>query len=288
MKDLNYELKALCHRNHDGSFATQANRQHILNQIADDLHQLGFRHLQVISLKTKHVEKLIEHWQKDDISVGTIKNRMAALRWWAEKIGKPGIVRKSNQAYGIPERIYVTNADKSRELSDGDLSQITDERVRASLELQAAFGLRREESIKFIPSWADRGDKIALKGSWCKNGRPREIVIRTSEQRALLDRLKTDYCNQSLIPPDKTYVQQLNRFIYQCRKAGIQRVHGHRHRYAQNRYEEITGWQCPAAGGIPSNQLTPEQKEKDRTARLLISNELGHERESITAQYLGR
>ena len=288
MKDLNYELKALCHRNHDGSFATQTNRRHILNQIADDLHQLGFRHLQVISLKPKHVEKLIEHWQKDDISIGTIKNRMAALRWWAEKIGKPGIVRKSNQAYGIPERIYVTNVDKSRELSDGDLSQITDERVRASLELQAAFGLRREESIKFIPSWADRGDKIALKGSWCKNGRPREIVIRTPGQRALIDRLKTNYGNQSLIPPDKTYVQQLNRFVYQCRKAGIQRVHGHRHRYAQNRYEEITGWQCPAAGGIPSNQLTPEQKEKDRTARLLISNELGHERESITAQYLGR
>ena len=232
MKDLNYELKALCHRNHDGSFATQANRQHILNQIADDLHQLGFRHLQVISLKPKHVEKLIEHWQKDDISVGTIKNRMAALRWWAEKIGKPGIVRKSNQAYGIPERIYVTNTDKSRELSDGDLSQITDERVRASLELQAAFGLRREESIKFIPSWADRGDKIALKGSWCKNGRPREIVIRTPGQRALIDRLKTDYGNQSLIPSDKTYVQQLNRFVYQCRKAGIQRVHGHRHHYA--------------------------------------------------------
>ena len=29
-----------------------------------------------------------------------------------------------------------------------------------SLRLQAAFGLRREESIKLRPEWADRGDVL--------------------------------------------------------------------------------------------------------------------------------
>jgi hypothetical protein len=32
-----------------------------------------------------------------------------------------------------------------------------------SLELQRAFGLRREEAIKLNPSYADRGDRLALK-----------------------------------------------------------------------------------------------------------------------------
>ena len=32
-----------------------------------------------------------------------------------------------------------------------------------SLRLQAAFGLRRGESIKIRPEWADRGDRLALK-----------------------------------------------------------------------------------------------------------------------------
>ena len=35
-------------------------------------------------------------------------------------------------------------------------------------------------------------------------------------------------------------------------------------------------------------ELTPGQKAADRAARLQISSELGHEREQITAVYLGR
>jgi hypothetical protein len=57
MRDLNYDLKQLCQRNRDGSFATQADREHILDLIADQLHEMGFRHMNAHSLKPKHVEK---------------------------------------------------------------------------------------------------------------------------------------------------------------------------------------------------------------------------------------
>lgn len=40
-----------------------------------------------------------------------------------------------------------------------------------SLRLQAADGLRREESIKVRPDWADRGDVLRLKASWTKAGK---------------------------------------------------------------------------------------------------------------------
>ena len=57
------------------------------------------------------------------------------------------------------------------------MDKVNDPYVRMSLALQAAFGLRREEAIKFQPHYADRGDHIALKGSWTKGARERTVSI---------------------------------------------------------------------------------------------------------------
>ena len=92
----------------------------------------------------------------------------------------------------------------------------------------------------------------------------------------------------SLIPADMSYWDQLNRFKAQTARAGIDRVHGLRHHYAQARYADSTGWKAPAAGGPTSKQLSADQKVIDRQARLTLSRELGHEREQITAVYVGR
>ena len=213
---------------------------------------------------------------------------MSTLRWWAEKSGKATVVAKSNDVYGIAERRYITNFSKARQLTSGDLAQVADPYTRMSLRLQAALGLRREESLKIRPGWADRGDILRLKDSWTKGGRDREIPIRNAEQRQVLDEAKRLAGKGSLIPADRTYVEQLRRFEYQCDRAGIHRVHGHRHQYAQERYRELTGWSAPTVGGPHSRKLTREQKTIDRDARLTISNELGHEREQVTAVYLGR
>jgi len=288
MRDLNFELKQLCQRNRDGSYATQYARERILTMIANQLHDMGFRNMQVGSLKPKHVEALVERWKAESLSAGTIKNRMTELRWWAEKIAKQNVIAKDNDHYGIAHRKYVTNVSRSRELSVGDLARITDPCTALSLKLQAAFGLRREESIKIRPEWVDGGDRLLLKASWTKGGRAREIPIRNAYQRQVLEEAKRFAGAGSLIPKTSTYVQQLQRFKAQCMAAGIQHVHGHRHQYAQERYRELTGSMCPAQGGPTSKQLTPDQKAVDRDARFAISAELGHFREQVTAIYLGR
>ncbi|MBI1395132.1 MAG: integrase [Betaproteobacteria bacterium] len=287
MRDLNYQLKQLCARNRDGSFATRHDRERLLDLIAHQLHELGFRHMQTSSLKPRHVERLVERWRGEGLGAGTIKNRMAALRWWAEKIGKPGVVASRNDHYGIAERTFVTNCSKAREISESVLARVGDPWTAMSLRLQAAFGLRRSESIKIQPSWADRGDVLVLKGSWTKGGREREVPIRAGGQRALLDEAKRLAAGGSLIPREMTYVQQLRRFEHQCARAGIHQVHGHRHHYAQSRYLALTGWPAPAAGGPTSKQLTAEQKVVDRAARLQISAELGHGRLQVVAIYCG-
>lgn len=289
MRDLNYALKQLCLRNRDGSYGTQAEREYMLNLIANQLQEMGFRHMGARSLKPKHVEKLVERWLRERRSVATIKNRMSALRWWAQKVGKENVLARSNNAYAIANRVYVTNVSKARELDNEKLNRLREQGICISLRLQAAFGLRREESIKIIPAWADRGSLLALKASWTKGGRARAVPIRTEEQRQLLEEAKALAKGRSLVAPGyATYRAYLAHFRAECARAGFRGFHGHRHGYAQARYQELTGWACPARGGPRSNELTPEQRTLDGEARLKISRELGHNREQITAVYLGR
>jgi len=288
MKDLNFELKKLCQRNRDGSYATRHARERILTLVANQLHELGFKGMQAISLKPKHVSALVERWIAESLAVGTIKVRMSVLRWWAEKVNKQNVIARDNQHYGIPNRQNVTNISRARSLTAADVSKVSDPYSLLSLKLQAAFGLRREESLKIQPHWADGGDHLKLKASWTKGGRAREIPIRNEQQRTVLDQAKQLAGKGSLVPPDMTYKQQLERFKSQCQAAGIRHVHGHRHQYAQDRYRELTGWLCPAQGGPASRQLTAEQRNLDHDVRLVISEELGHERLSVVAVYLGR
>ena len=283
MRDLNYQLKQLCQRNRDGSHATRRDREYVLDRIANQLHEMGYRHMAAASLRPKHVERLVERWQAEGLSVGTIKNRMAELRWWAEKIGRQNVVARDNVHYGIGRRRHVTGISKARELTSGDLARISDPYTAMSLRLQAAFGLRRGESIKIRPQWADRGDRLVLKDTWTKGSQAREIPIRNDDQRQVLNEAKALAGGGSLIPADLSYVLQLRRYEHQCIAAGVHRTHGHRHQYAQVRYRELTGWAAPAVGGPRSRELSSDQRELDQEARLTISEELGHEREKITA-----
>ncbi|MEQ9562875.1 MAG: integrase domain-containing protein [Woeseiaceae bacterium] len=288
MRGLNHQLKQLCRHNREGSFGTQAQRERQLTRVANQLHELGFRGMNDHSLKPKHVEALIEHWLKTEVATGTIKNRMSAIRWWARKVNRQNVVARSNEHYGIPNRQFVSNRTKAKSVLEADLAKVRDEHVRMSLALQQAFGLRREEAIKFMPGYADRGDHLLLKASWTKGGKERTVPIRTAEQRELLDRAHRLAGRGSLIPGSRSYIKQLRIYEGQTLRAGLSKLHGLRHAYAQQRYEELTGWKAPAAGGPSTKALTAEQKIQDREVRLTISHELGHEREQITAVYLGR
>ena len=83
VRDLNYDLKRLQAAHDDGSHGTRTARSYALAQIADTLHELGFKDLRVTGLKRKHVAALVKEWKRQGRSVGTMKNRMAHVRWWA-------------------------------------------------------------------------------------------------------------------------------------------------------------------------------------------------------------
>jgi len=288
MPSLRYELKGLCTRNREGSYSTQQNRLRVLLQIEKQLKEMGYKQMRLSSLKPKHAECLVNRWQAEKLSISAIKNRLSHLRWWAGKIGKAGMLPADNAAYGIPSRQFVSKTNKAQILYQDKLDAIPHNYVKMSLKLQAAFGLRREESIKFQPSYADRGDKLVLKGSWTKGGRPRDIPIVTDNQRQVLQEAHQLAGKGSLIPTERSYVQQLKIYERHTSRAGLHKLHGLRHTYAQQRYLELAGWASPLAGGPNRKELTSEQKIIDNKARLQIAHELGHRRIQITSIYCGQ
>ena len=225
MRDLNFDLKRLQQAHDDGSHGTRTARSYALAQMADLLHELGFKGLMATGLRRKHAVALVKEWKRQGRSIGTMKNRTAHLRWWATRIGRPGVV-PSNGELGIANRQYVTNEDKSIVLDPEKLAVVKDSHVVMALRLEAAFGLRREEAIKFTPARDDWGDRVRLKGSTTKGGRPREVPVRNEAQRRLLDEARRRVGSGALIPSDRNYRQQLKVYESQTREAGLYRMHG--------------------------------------------------------------
>ena len=286
MRQLNFDLKTLLAENPERGFVTRRDRAFILDQAADLLHELGFRRLRATGLRRKHANALVREWRRQGLSIGTVKNRMAALRWWAKRIGRPGVVG-TNTEHGIGNRTHVTNEDRSRRLDADRLERVTDAHVRMSLRLQDAFGLRREEAIKFMPTYADRGDRVAIKATWAKGGRAREIPIRNERQREVLDAARRLAGAGAMIAGGRNYQGQRKVYEKQTAAAGLERMHGLRHAYAMDRYRELTGWKASAAGGPRQRSMSPAMRRIDRSARQCIARELGHDRIGVVSQYCG-
>jgi integrase len=260
----------------------------MLKQMAATLKQGGFKLPSARSIKSKHIDFLLERWREGEVSDRTILNRLAVLRWWTEVVDKKSVMARTNESYGVTQAATEGKA-RAVELAPEQLQFISCPRIQASLELQALFGLRREEAIKLQPGIALQADNptiIKLKASWTKGGRPREVPITNDSQRDLLARIAALVGAGSLIPEGKTYVAQLEAYKYQTRRIGLRNPHGLRHAYAQRRYRELAGWEPPIKGGaVPA---TADARHVDATVRLQISRELGHNRIAITDVYLGK
>lgn len=275
----------MCLRNADGSRTTQAQRFAGLQMIANDLRAIGYRLPGAHCLKPKHVAALVASWKGRGLSDATIKNRMSWVRWWADKTRKPGLVSRDNAALGLARKLVFKG--RRAEATTKERRGVLPERMQLAIRLQMAFGLRLEESLKFRVAWADRGNAITLKGSWCKGGRERTIPITHDRQRALLDDLHRVCGDEAIIPSAASYKIFRKAFERAALEAGISNMHKHRHWYACWRYRTLTGLKPPAEGGPSHNLLRLAERTRLDGARLQISHELGHGRVEVTDAYLG-
>jgi hypothetical protein len=152
----------------EGSPGAQSERYHKLLQFAADINQLGFSLKHIQGLKEKHIRAVVSQWQQQKLTNATIKNRMSAIRYLAEKISKPSIV-PSNANLNIGARCYVPKTNRA--FVNPDFSKVTDPHIYISMQLQRVFGLRREESLKIKPHMAIQNNMLVLQPTWCKGGR---------------------------------------------------------------------------------------------------------------------
>lgn len=92
MDDLTYHLIALCKSQREVPVTTRANRIRVLKLLGRQLRQAGFRHMQVKSLRDKHVRALLQRWYSEGLSLRTIEKRVKQLQWWEEQIGKANLL----------------------------------------------------------------------------------------------------------------------------------------------------------------------------------------------------
>ncbi|HAT1956917.1 TPA: integrase [Legionella pneumophila] len=294
LKSAQYSINELVKDIKGYSFASKADMRHMLNRCIKDLHEQGYKLGHLNGLKPKHIHTLVDLWKAQGKSTATIKNYMAKLRKVGVLLDKPQLVKPGNDTYQIHRRSYAPTYNKA--IHQTDFSNCSDPLIRLSLEAQALFGLRREESIKLIISEAWQGNCLRIRPSWTKGGIGRTLNITNEEQRQWLTKaIRQIPEGQSLIPKDKTYKQHLGHYQKQIKSIGLSKCHGLRHAYAQRRYQELTrqfdshrkGLVCPIDGVLSLKKLNDRERGWDRRAREIISRELGHSRIAIVKIYLG-
>jgi integrase len=281
------------------SFETMEKRCAVLFSSFTDLRTLGYKLDDVKQLKGRHIEALTKHWLSKGLAASTMQNNLSTLRTFSTWIGKEGMVEGAAKYFqnGEASRSSINTVDKSWSANGVSLEaklaeiRLIDERVALQIELQAIFGLRVKESIMLRPHLADKGTYLAI-SIGTKGGRDRTVPIDSEKKRELLDRTKTfaGRPTASTASPELSLKQALGHYSRVLRNAGITKAaagvtsHGLRHSYANDRYQHYAGTDSPVRGG----SLAELDRELDRAARIEVSEELGHSRESVSTHYLGR
>lgn len=295
MNNLTFTLVVITKKSKSGSIKTRADRFVMVKRFGDALAS-AFPGLEAKNLKPMHVLWFVEALREGRLSdrgkppsAGTVKNQLSAVRWILARLGKPNLLPADNRSLGIAARCYLPSASRAIYISDDELRHIRriNPRFAASFFLMREFGLRLEESLKVIPCIADHASELALKGSWCKNGRPRVIPIINAAQRDALDNAHCIAGEASLVAPETPYISARRALTAFAKSFGISRVHGLRHAYAQRRFAEIAGFAPPLAGGPIRAEMTEAQRAADARGRKIVSEELGHGRPQISTVYLG-
>lgn len=300
---------AIGRANLTGSFKTQHNHKQEAHRFVDALRSLGNGVQKWGNVSNKHVAQAVEHWTAEGLSVATIKNYLSGVRALCTAYGNDRI-EPLNESFGVSNRVYVNNENKAvpedvftqavQALRDSGDSKKA--RVALMLEYQRHLGLRLEESMKFNPLRDDVGLMVYIsKGT--KGGRPRWLSQMDGDKWDILQKgRKSDFyrwTTDSIIPKEMndrawvSYVYRTVRSVGLTREAGYT-MHGLRHAYAHERFEQMTGFAPPvnfdSLADYQENALLrngPDFKYAQDRARWFISEELGHGRIEIVSQYLG-
>lgn len=178
------QVNGRCHLHRDKfvALATMKARHDIVNLFFCELKYLGYKVKSVLSLGQKHLIAVFESWDRKGLAPATIQSRISALRWFAESLGKAGMVRDGSY-YGLGDqslkRTYIAEVDKSWSAKGLNIDQILtemcllDKWVGIQARMISAFGLRLQEGVMIKPEESDFGGHLKVEQG-TKGGRVRE------------------------------------------------------------------------------------------------------------------
>jgi integrase len=280
------------------SDATSTSRAQVLKQGFLKLHEFGYKLRDPANFGNRHMQALARHWEEQKLSAGEIQRRFSVFRVFATWVGKDGMVEPAGKYLLDPacaRRSYVAREPKGWSGLGIDIEQKLaevaklDRLVALQLALQWAFGLRAREAWLLHPQLADRDTHLAV--NWgAKGGRDRTVPIDNPAQRQILEIAKrwTNQSTGSLVPDTQSLKAWKAHFYRVCQRCGIARTvgvvpHGLRHEAANAIYKSIAGVDAPVYDG----DMGSVDRERDRLARQVVAEHLGHSRPQITSAYLG-
>lgn len=281
------------------SVKTQGYRLQKLCRSFVELRENGFALQSPWSFKEKHIRFLVELWVGKKQSAGTIENKMTYFRAFAGWINKPNLIGTvtdyvNREDHGLV-RSYSAVEDKSWEGNQVDAIAIlnaiaqTDPVVAMQLKLQAAFGLRVEESFMLRPKESARRDGLLSVTRGTKGGRDR--VVPMELQASVLEEAM-QYCNTltgSTIPDGYTKNRWKNHYYDVLKRYGVTKAglgvtsHGLRHEYLQQMYKKLAGVAAPIKGTGEKADI-----KSHREAMRQVVEAAGHSRPDKANAYLAR
>lgn len=279
------------------SIKTQERRTSAICRAFVELREGGFELASPWNLRSKHVAWLVSKWVGEGQSGGTIENKLTYLRALADWMSKTGVVGTlgdyvDRREHGLV-RSYVAEADRSWAANGVNATEKieaiaqTCPRVAVQLKLQAAFGLRLEESFMLQPLRAVRDTGFLAVTRGTKGGRARNVPLEA--KMAVLEEAAR-FCNPvtgSTVPEDRTLKQWRDWYYYVMDRHGITKAglgvtsHGLRHQYLQELYEKVTGVAAPVkqVGTRPDPALHAEAMRR-------VVEAAGHSRATKANAYL--
>ena len=220
------------------------------------------------------IKQIVNHYKAAGLTDATIINYVSSLRSFLFETKRTNITA-SNGELGLKR--VIEYKDKSLKAKGIDLNEKLayfkekDVNVYVQLKISSIVGLRKEESVHAALALAKgydivKDNKLILKGSWCKNGRPREIGLSPEKVREFAE-LKQFAVNNNY-NKSRNLKQEMDHLANCIKSAGFN-MHAVRHSIAQERYAELI------ADG-----------HSEKYSKITVSQELGHNRDYITKVYL--
>lgn len=283
-----------------GKFSTRASHAERWNQFVSFLKTEGIRDARYINKQTieHYAVYLKEQVDNEDMKVAygqnllsTVNVVMEAMRKDKALAIKPAqwVGNRSNVRTTVPVTLAPSCTDKPFQR----LRLHGQERTLHIARLTRTFGLRFKEAsllnTKVALKQAEQLGRINItqgtKGGRGK-GVDRWVPVNQHQIKVLKEAAELQATAKNLMPPDKSYIQWRDHAYYQWRTVnkdtGIKGFHDMRAAYACERYQALTGCPAPVVTGIRQ-----ADKALDIQARVILSQQLGHNRLDVIAAYIG-